>query len=318
MLARGAAAQNLCPVLGAAHPCPSLACHLASAPLGTSWDLPQVSGRCVVPDTQVRAVSGVQHMRLPGPAPAPESGWWEGSRPPDSKPPGLSVQIHQWSDFFCEDTVSTSQDEARANQTCCPWPGYGDLGSAGCHPARQLWSWLVRGKPSRKHHQLRVRRAKGIKGVGARQQAACVLEGREHPEGPPKHEFTRRAVGSLGEKKQDVCSGGFTAQNGTPMDWTRLREVAVGRGGGAPGHPDLPSKAPGWQMWLLPQAAPVAKPLRVSEARVLVSGAYLSPTLLPKDGSTPRFGFDPRPQFSKGTCTCWPALSPRDRPFPRS
>lgn len=64
--------------------------------------------------------------------------------------------------------------------------------------------------------------------MGARQQAACVLEGREHPEGPPKHEFTRRAVGSLGEKKQDVCSGGFTAQNGTPMDWTWLREVAVG------------------------------------------------------------------------------------------
>lgn len=165
VLARGAAAQNRCPVLGAAHPCPSLACHLASAPLGTSWELPQVLGRCVVPDTQVRAVSGGQHMRLPGPAPAPESGWWEGSRPPDSKPPGLSVQTHQWSDFFCEDKVSTSQDEARANQTCCPRPGYGDLGSARCHPARQLWSWLVRGKPSRKHHQLRVRRARN-KGCG--------------------------------------------------------------------------------------------------------------------------------------------------------
>lgn len=150
-----------------------------------------------------------------------------------------------------------------------PRPGYGDLGSARCHPARRLWSQLVRGKPSRKHHQLRVR--EGC--VGGTAGGLCP-EGREHPEGPPTHVFTRSAVGSLGEKKQDVCSGGFTAQNGTPRDWTWLGEVAGRRGarGGDPGQPDSLSKAP------------VAKPLRGSEASVLVSETYLSPTLLPKDG----------------------------------
>lgn len=151
--------------------------------------------------------------------------------------------------------------------------------------------------------------------MGARQQAACVLEGREHPEGPPKHEFTRRAVGSPGEKKQDVCSGGFTAQNGTPMDWTWLRT-----GCGAPGHPDLLSKAPGWQVWLLPQAALVAKPLRVSEAGALVSGAYLSPTLLPKDGLHTQVWFRPSATIlqGEGRAPAGRLSAPETTPFPRS
>lgn len=86
-------------------------------------------------------------MLRPGPAVAPDVG---GTVSQASQAQG---QIHDRTGQVssARTTVSTSRDEAGANQTCCPQPParLRGLGSARCHPAKQLWSWLVRGKPSR-------------------------------------------------------------------------------------------------------------------------------------------------------------------------
>lgn len=183
----------------------------------------------------------------PGPALAPDV------RGTVSKPPRLRCQIHDRTGQVssARTTVSTSRDEARANQTCCPQPrpGYGGLGSASCHPAEQLWSWLVRGKPSRKHHQLRVRRARG-KGCGGTRVAGVLLRGHESILTPPqratKHAFTGSTGGSRGGKAgrplwrahhQERDTNGRDVAQRSP--WGRRRE------GRAQGHPDALSKAPG-------------------------------------------------------------------------
>lgn len=149
---------------------PASACYLASAPRGRAGIRPRLRA------SVWSGCSGEGSEWWPAHAPRdlllPPSGWWEGSRPPGSKPPGISVQLHQqWPDFFCLRThCSHLSGRSPSKPDTLPRPGYGDLGSARCHPARQLWSWLVSGKPSRKHHQLRVR--KGCGGRDSRRPAS--------------------------------------------------------------------------------------------------------------------------------------------------
>lgn len=135
-------------------PCPSSACYLASAPQGPGWDLPQVGGRggeqrprCVGEGSEWG-----QLLLRPGPALAPDV------RGIVSRPPRLSCQIHNRTGQVssARTTVSTSGRSPSKPDMLPTAPGQatGALGSASCHPPKQLWSWLVRGKPSRKHHQL--------------------------------------------------------------------------------------------------------------------------------------------------------------------
>lgn len=94
------------------------------------------------PGSPARAVSG-QHAPRPGPVLPP-------SLAPGSNPPGLSCPDTPTAVRFPPrgHTVSASRDEAQQTRHAAPGPrpGYGDLGSAGWHPARQLWCWLVRGE----------------------------------------------------------------------------------------------------------------------------------------------------------------------------
>lgn len=115
-LARGAAAFALCrpPVLLL-----GLSPGLGSP--GTSWDLPQVPGRCG-PGHSAEGRGWRPARALPGPAPAPV---WLGrfvaprQQASRAQHPDTPIMVR----FLLRGhTVSTSRDEARANQTCCPRP----------------------------------------------------------------------------------------------------------------------------------------------------------------------------------------------------